>query len=130
VKNRPFSNLVLLSSIIKALRIFARIRILKVPNVSEMRRLKEAFRNSYLSGFFLDENTFLKADDAEVLMVPRRNDDGKVVERPMIVLKNVVEMLVDHSGRIVSVENKGELAVWTTAVEHALKRFNKQLSAD
>lgn len=95
-----------------------------------MRRLKEAFRNSYLSGFFLDENTFLKADDAEVLMVPRRNDDGKVVERPMIVLKNVVEMLVDHSGRIVSVENKGELAVWTTAVERALKRFNKQLSAD
>jgi hypothetical protein len=98
--------------------------------VSEIRRLKEAFRNCYLSGFFLDENTFLKADDAEVLMVPRRNDDGKVVGRPMIVLKNVVEMMVDHRGKIVSVENKSELAVWTAAVEHALKRFNNELFAD
>ena len=120
----------MLSSIIKALRILARIRILKVLNVSEMRRLKEAFKSCYLSGFFLDENTFLKADDADVLMVTRRNDDGKVVERPMIVLKNVVEMMVDHCGKIVAVENKRELGVWITAVEHALKRFNKELSAD
>ena len=95
-----------------------------------MRRLKEVFRSCYLNGFFLDANTFLKADDAKVLMVPRRNDDGKVVERPMIVLKNVVEMMVDHCGKIVSVENKRELGVWVTAVEHSLKTFNKELAAD
>jgi hypothetical protein len=96
--------------------------------MSEQRRLKEKLKNCYLSGFFLDKNTFLKADDADVVMVAHKDDDGRVVDRPMMVLKNVVEMMVDHSGKIVAVENKSKLGVWAASFEHALERFNKELS--
>lgn len=96
--------------------------------MSEQRRLKEKFKNCYLSGFFLDKNTFLMADDAEVVMVPHKDDDGRVVDRAMIVLKSVVEMMVDHKGKIVAVENKAKLGVWVASFEHALERFNKDLS--
>ena len=95
--------------------------------MSEPRRLKERLRNCYLSGFFLDKSTFLKADDADVVMVPHKDDDGRVVDRPMIVLRNVVEMMVDHRGRIVAVENKAKLGVWAASFENALERFNKEL---
>jgi hypothetical protein len=93
--------------------------------MSELRRLKEKLKSCYLSGFFLDGNTFLKADDADVILVPRKGDDGRVVDRPMIILKNVVQMMVDHRGKVVAVENKRELGVWVSAFEHALDRFNK-----
>jgi hypothetical protein len=91
-----------------------------------LRRTKEKFKNCFLNGFFLDQNTFLKADDAEVIMVSRRDDEGKVVDKPMIVLKNVVEMMVDHKGKVVAVENKPELGVWLSALENALDLFNNQ----
>ena len=92
--------------------------------MSELRRLKVKLRNCYLNGFFLDRNTFLKADGADFVMVPHRDEDGRAVEKPMMILKNVVEMTVDHRGKVVAVENKQELAVWTDAVERALERFN------
>jgi hypothetical protein len=98
--------------------------------MSELRRLKEKLKSCYLSGFFLDGNTFLKADDADVIMVPRKDDNGRVVDRPMIVLKNVVQMMVDHRGRVVAVESKRELGVWVSAFEHALERFNPEHPAD
>jgi hypothetical protein len=96
--------------------------------MSEKGRLKEKLKNCYKGGFFLDKNTFLKADDADVVMVPHKDDDGKVVDRPMIVLKNVVEMMVDHRGKIVAVENKSKLGVWVASFENALEKFNKELS--
>jgi hypothetical protein len=37
-------------------------------------------------------------------------------------------MMVDHSGKIVAVENKSKLGVWAASFEHALERFNKELS--
>ena len=92
--------------------------------MSELRRLKVKLRNCYLNGFFLDRNTFLKADDADLVMVPHRGEDGRAAEKPMIILKNVVEMTVDHRGRVVAVENKPELGVWVEAVERALEKFN------
>ncbi len=96
--------------------------------MSEKGRLKEKLKNCYLGGFFLDKNTFLMADHADVVMVPHKEDDGRVVDRPMIVLKNVVEMMVDHRGKIVAVENKSKLGVWAASFENALEKFNKEPS--
>jgi predicted RNase H-like nuclease (RuvC/YqgF family) len=78
-----------------------------------------------LNGFFIDRNTFLKADEADLVMVLRRDEDGRAAEKPMIILKKVVEMTVDSKGKVVAVENKPELGVWVDALEHALERFNK-----
>jgi predicted RNase H-like nuclease (RuvC/YqgF family) len=58
-------------------------------------------------------------------MVLHRDEDGRTAEKPMIILKNVVEMTVNHKGKVVAVENKPELGVWVDALEHALERFNK-----
>jgi hypothetical protein len=58
-------------------------------------------------------------------MVPRKEEGGRAADKLMIILKNVVEMTVDHRGKIVAVENKPELGVWVDALEHALERFNK-----
>jgi len=93
--------------------------------MSELRRLKVKLRNCYLNGFFLDRNTFLKADSADLVMAPRREESGRATDKPMLILKTVVEMTVDHRGKIVAVENKPELGVWIDALEHALERFNK-----
>jgi hypothetical protein len=94
--------------------------------MSEFRRLKDKFKISYLNGFFLDEDTFLKADDAELVMAWRKDDDGRPTQRPMVVLKKVVEMLVDRRGKIVAVECKEKLGVWVDAFEHALECYNTQ----
>jgi len=94
--------------------------------MSELRRLKDKFKSCYLNGFFLDANTFLKADDAYVRMASRKGDDGRPTEKPMIILKKVVEMTVDSHGRIVAVECKEKLGVWVDAFEHAIEWFNKQ----
>lgn len=93
--------------------------------MSELRRLKVKLENCYLNGFFLDRNTFLKADSADLVMVPRKGEDGRAVDKPMIILKNVVEMTVNHKGKVVAVENKPELGVWVDALERATERFNK-----
>lgn len=97
--------------------------------MSELRRLKANLPNCYLDGFFIDGNTFLKADDADLIMVLHRDENGKAAEKSMIVLKNVVEMTVDHKGKVVAVENKPKLGVWVDAFQHALERFNKSLKA-
>lgn len=97
----------------------------EAPLLSELRRLKDKLKNCHLDGFFLDRNTFLKADDAELVMVPHREYDGRVIEKPMVILKNVVEMTVDHKGRVVAVENKRRLGIWADAAERSLERFNK-----
>jgi hypothetical protein len=94
--------------------------------MSEIRRLKDKFKSYYLNGFFLDQNTFVKADDAVWVMVLRKNGVRKPVQKPMVVLKKAVEMTVDHQGKIVAVECKEKLGVWADAFEHALERYNKQ----
>jgi LDH2 family malate/lactate/ureidoglycolate dehydrogenase len=94
--------------------------------MSEFRRLKEKFESCYLNGFFLDRNTFLKADDAELVMAWRKDDDGRPTQKPMVVLKKAVEMIVDHRGKIVAIECKEKLGVWVDAFEHAVESFNKE----
>jgi hypothetical protein len=93
--------------------------------MSELRRLKDKLKNCYLNGFFLDNNTFLKADDAAVISVPHKGEGAQMAEKPMLILKNVVEMTVDRRGKIVAVERRPRIGVWIDSVEHALIRFNK-----
>jgi len=116
---------VLLGSVVKTLRAFSLMSFLKVPVMSELRRLKEKLKSCYLNGFFLDRNTFLKADDAEFTVTPRKGDDGRMIEKPMVVLKNVAEMTIDHQGKIVAVRCMEKLGVWADAFEHAMKWFNQ-----
>ena len=116
---------VLLGSVVKALRVFSAMSFWKVPVMSELRRLKDKLKSCYLNGFFLDRNTFLKADDAEFIMTPRKGDDGRMVDKPMVVLKNVAEMTIDHQGKIVAVRCMEKLGVWVDAFEHAMKWFNQ-----
>ncbi len=87
-------------------------------------QVKVKYKNYWKHGFFLDQNTFLVADNASILMAARKGDDGKVVDQPMIVLENVAELLLDHSGKIVAVKNKSKLGIWESAFETALERFN------
>lgn len=101
------------------------MNVLKASVMSEQHRLKEKLRSCYLNGFFLDKNTFLKADDADLIMAPRKDDDGRMVDKPMVVLKNVVEMTVDYRGKVVAVESREKLGVWVDAFEHAIERFNE-----
>lgn len=93
--------------------------------MSELRRLKDKLKNCYLNGFFLDGDTFLKADDAAVVLVPHKEEGAPLADKAMIILKNMVEMTVDRRGKIVAVECWPELGVWIDAVEHALRWFNK-----
>jgi len=115
----------LLSSVIKALRVFSTIKPVEGTLMSELRLLKERLGNCFLNGFFLDRNTFLKADNADLVMIPRRDEDGRLTEKPMVILRNVVEMTVDHKGKIVAVENSPELGIWVDAIERAIERFNR-----
>ena len=94
--------------------------------MSEFRRLKVKFESWYLNGVFLDENTFVKADDVSLLMAWRKDEDGRPTQKPMVVLKRAVEMIVDRRGKIVAVECKEKLGVWVDAFEHALECYNKQ----
>ena len=50
--------------------------------MSEPSRLKAKLKNHYLNGFYLDKNTFLKTDDADIRMVPCKGHGGKVEEKP------------------------------------------------
>lgn len=94
--------------------------------MSELRRLKDKLKTYYLNGFFFDANTFLKADDAELIVASRKGDDGRPIEKPMVVLRNAVEMTVNHRGKIVAVQCREKLAVWADAFEHAIKLFNTE----
>ena len=94
--------------------------------MSEFRRLKNKFESCYLNGFFLDASTFLKADDAELVMAWRKDDDGRPTQAPMVVLKKAVETLIDRRGKIMAVECKEKMGIWVDAFEHALECYNKQ----
>ena len=58
-------------------------------------------------------------------MAWRKDDDGRPTQKPMVVLKKAVEMLVDRRGKIVAVECKEKLGVWVDAFEHALESLQQ-----
>ena len=62
-------------------------------------------------GFMLGKNIFIKADGAYEVMVPRKEYYG-VVEKPMLVLLNAVELTIDQKGKIVAVEQHDKFGIW------------------
>jgi hypothetical protein len=93
--------------------------------MSELQSLKRRFKQCFKEGFWLDNNTFLKSEDVEIRMAKMKEDNGKLAERPMIILKHAVVMTVNRSGKIVSVETKPAFGVWARTAEKALKQLDR-----
>lgn len=92
--------------------------------MSSFNSVKRKFKQYAKDGFWLDKNTFLKSDDADIALAKLKGDNGKLVERPMILLKEATILTVNHDRRIVSVDRKSTFGVWAHVAEPALERFN------
>jgi len=100
------------------------------------KRLKEelGWRSllEYQNGFWLDKNTFIKADKAQINMVERKIAEstyGKGEKAQMLILTNAVEMTVDKNGKILGVETHPKFGLWLDAVNKAMKSQDKKDSA-
>lgn len=89
--------------------------------LSELQKVRRKFREYAATGFWVDKNTFLKSDDIEVKMAKLKGDNGKLTEKPMIILKKAVIMTVNRNGRIISVKSKPAFGVWAQTADKALK---------
>ncbi len=74
-------------------------------------------------GFWLDKNTFIKADGIQIVKVERQKLDGeqKSEPLPMVILNGVVEMVVDKDNKILSVDSKEKFGFWLDALSRILK---------
>lgn len=79
------------------------------------------------NGFWLDASTFLCADDAEVKVLERKamSPLGGVEEAAMVILTNVVEILVNDNDKITGVTVHPKLALWSDAIDRALREIKK-----
>jgi hypothetical protein len=78
----------------------------------------------YKNGFWLNKNTFIKADDIEIMTARRKalgNPYGKTEDASMLVLTNAVEMIVDKNGKILGLEKRQKLGLWLDHVNKILK---------
>lgn len=71
---------------------------------------------NYKEGFWLDQNTFIKADDAELVTAQRQGNPTF-----MVILHNVVVMTCNAEGRIVSVVNHKKYGVWLDNLERVAR---------
>jgi len=84
---------------------------LKLPNIelgsieTILREEEKELTQKVKEGFWLTENTFIKADSAQLVIVPGREN------RKMVVLRNAVEMLV-RNNKIISVDLHDKFGVW------------------
>lgn len=81
------------------------------------------------NGFWLNDYTFIKADDSQLMYVERKKliELSTPIEKaPMLILKNVVEMTVGRDGKILGVENKDKLGLWLDALSEIIKERGKQ----
>ena len=87
---------------------------------------KTAFDFDYELGFWLDNNTFIKADDAELKLVERKEPSVHEIKQvPMVIFRNAVEIWVNDSDKIVGVINHKEFGLWLDAINDALKKIRK-----
>jgi hypothetical protein len=89
--------------------------------MSELNFLKRKFKQCAKEGFWLDRNTFLKSDDSEIRLGKLKGDNGKLVERPILIMKDAAVLTVNHNFRIISVERKTSFGVWVHVAERALE---------
>jgi len=79
------------------------------PSQEEVQLLKKI-----REGFMLNDYIFIKADDCEIKMVPRK-EYHETVEKPMAILTNYTEMWLKN-GKILSVEKHGKFGLWLEAL--------------
>jgi hypothetical protein len=89
--------------------------------IRRMLRLKFGWRSltEYEHGFWLDKNTFIMADKAEIKKAQRKrltNAYNEIEEADMLILTNVVEMTVDNNGKILGEDKRPNLGLW---LDHA-----------
>lgn len=85
---------------------------------------KPAF--DYRNGFWLDNNTFIKADDAEIKLVERKEPSvHEIKETPMVIFTNAVEIWVNDDDKIVGVTNHPKFGLWLDAINNALQKIQK-----
>jgi len=93
--------------------------------MSHLQSFKRRFKQYSKDGFWLDKNTFLKSDDLDVTLAKLKDNNGKLTERPMIILKNAAILTVNHKCKIISIDKKPVFGVWAHVAERALELFNK-----
>jgi len=85
---------------------------------------KPAF--DYQNGFWLDNNTFIKAENAEIKLVERKDPSVRETkEAPMVIFTNVVEIWVNDEDKIVGVTNHPKFGLWLDAINNALQKVRK-----
>lgn len=70
-------------------------------------------------GFWLDEYTFIKAEQASLKMVNRATSGfslEKIETAPMLILTDVVEMVVDKNDKILGLERIKKFGLWLDAL--------------
>lgn len=82
----------------------------------------------YRNGFWLNKNTFIIADDAEIITARRKAlgySYGKIEDASMLILTNAVEMIVDNNGKILGLEKRQKFGFWLDDVNKILKEQEK-----
>lgn len=81
----------------------------------------------YQNGFWLDNNTFIKADNAEIKLTQRKDGGvyGQTKEASMVIFTNAVEILVNDDDKIVGVTSYPKFGLWLDAIVNALETIQK-----
>jgi hypothetical protein len=89
-------------------------------------RIKFGWRNlsEYKKGFWLDKNTFVVADAIDMIEGRRKapGDPHENIETvPMLLMKNVTQMIVNNDGKILGEDRMANLALWLDDVKRLYK---------
>jgi hypothetical protein len=92
------------------------------------KRLKEELGwrslEEYRNGFWLDKNTYIKADEAQIQVVGRRKPGdtyGRSENAQMLILTDAVEMIVDDKGKILGLDKHPKFGLWLETVNKAIR---------
>jgi hypothetical protein len=92
------------------------------------KRLKEELGwrsfEEYREGFWLNRNTFIKADKVRIQMVGRKKRGdlfGRSENAQMLILTDAIEMLADDKGKILGLGKHSGLGLWLETVNEAMK---------
>lgn len=85
---------------------------------------RERELEKYREGFWLDRNTFIKADKVRIQMVGRKKVGDRLVRSEnaqMLILTEAIEMIVDDKGKILGLGKYSGLGLWLETVRKAMK---------
>jgi hypothetical protein len=89
-------------------------------------RTELGWRNlsEYRTGFWLDKNTFMVADNIDVEMVQRKAEgtpNDKVESVPMLIMTGVTQIVVDNKNKILGEDRKQKMGLWLEDVKKLYK---------